>query len=105
MSDSYETLKQYGKVGIVTHLTLSWSFLLGTYLFIQKTGKSDVLIKKLKLENKVPAKAGSFVIAGIVYKAVMPARIAASLMLIPLVVKFLGNESEQQVAPTDAKVN
>jgi len=90
MTDSYETLKQYGKVGIVTHLGLSWSFLLGTYLFIQRTGKSDVLIKKLKLENKVPAKAGSFVVASIIYKAVMPFRIAASLLVIPLVIKLLG---------------
>jgi hypothetical protein len=63
------------------------------------------LIKKLKLENKVPAKAGSFVIAGIVYKAVMPARIAASLMLIPLVVKFLGNDNEQKATETDTKLN
>lgn len=44
-----ETLKQYGKVGIATHLALSWSFLLGTYVFIQRTGKSEMLIKKLKL--------------------------------------------------------
>ena len=93
MSDFYETLKQYGKIGIITHLSISWSFLLGTYLFIQRTGKSDWLIKKLKLESKVPAKAGSFVIAGIVYKAVMPVRIAASLMIIPLVVKALGQDS------------
>lgn len=63
------------------------------------------MIKKLKLENKVPAKAGSFVIAGIVYKAVMPARIAASLMLIPLVVKFLGNDNEQKATETDTKLN
>jgi hypothetical protein len=63
------------------------------------------LIKKLKLENKVPAKAGSFVIAGIVYKAVMPARIAASLMLIPLVVKFLGTDKEEKVPETDTKLS
>lgn len=48
-SDTMDILKQYGKVGIATHLTLSWSFLLATYLFIQRTGKSEVLIKKLKL--------------------------------------------------------
>jgi len=47
--DTSEMLKQYGKVGIITHLALSWSFLLGTYIFIQWTGKSAVLIKKLKL--------------------------------------------------------
>ena len=47
--DSTELLQKYGKVGIVTHLALSWTFLLGTYLFIQRTGKSAVLIKKLKL--------------------------------------------------------
>lgn len=95
--DSMETLKQYGKVGIVTHLTLSWSFLLATYVFIQRTGKSEMLIKKLKLENKVPAKAGSFAIAGIIYKAVMPFRLAASLMILPFVVKALG--SQQQPVP------
>ena len=48
-SETMEILSKYGKVGIVTHLTLSWSFLLATYLFIQRTGKSEVLIKKLKL--------------------------------------------------------
>lgn len=47
--DSLDTLKQYGKIGIVTHLALSWTFLLATFVFIQRTGKSAVLIKKLKL--------------------------------------------------------
>lgn len=92
--DSMETLKQYGKLGIITHLALSWTFLLGTYIFIQRTGKSGVLIKKLKLENKIPEKAGSFVVAGIIYKAVMPFRLAASLVALPLVVKVFGIEPE-----------
>jgi hypothetical protein len=90
-------LKQYGKIGIATHLALSWSFLLGTYIFIQWTGKSAVLIKKLKLESKIPPKAGSFAIAGIIYKAVMPFRLALSAMVIPFVVKFIGDDDLPKV--------
>ena len=89
-----DTLAQYGKVGIATHLALSWTFLFTTYAVIQKTGKPGALIKKLKLEKKIPEKAGSFVTAGIIYKAVMPARIAFSLMVIPIVVNMLGTDAE-----------
>jgi hypothetical protein len=95
-----EQLQQYGKVGIITHLSLSWSFFLGTYLVVNKTNYSDQIIKYLKLENRIPAKAGSFVISGIIYKAVMPVRIGITLLALPLVVKFLGSpdgEAETQV--------
>ena len=64
---SFEELKEYGKIGIITHLALSWSFLFATYLVIQRTGKPGALIKRLNLESKIPEKAGSFVTAGIIY--------------------------------------
>jgi hypothetical protein len=102
-SSSMDTLKQYGKIGIITHLALSWTFLLATYLFIQRTGKSGLLIKKLKLESKIPEKAGSFAIAGIIYKAVMPARLAVSAMLIPLVIKAVGEDEPLPAVPEAPK--
>lgn len=49
MSDSFETIKKYGFMGIVTHLTLSWTLFVGTYLVVNRTGKAGSLIKLLKL--------------------------------------------------------
>ena len=74
---------------------MSWSFLFATYLVIQRTGKPGALIKKLNLENKIPEKAGSFVTAGIIYKALMPIRLAISLMVIPVVIKLTGQEKPE----------
>ena len=67
----------------------------GTYLFINRTGQSQRLINYLKLENKIPQKAGSFAISAIIYKAVMPFRIAFSLMVIPAVCYYLGDGKEE----------
>ena len=44
-----EKLKEYGKVGIITHLTLSWSMFAGTYVFVHKTKNAEKLIKYFKL--------------------------------------------------------
>lgn len=41
----------------------------------------------MKLESKIPKQAGNFAVAAIIYKAVMPARIALSLVAIPVVIK------------------
>ena len=35
----FENIQEYGKIGIVTHLALSWTFLFATYLVVNKTGK------------------------------------------------------------------
>lgn len=86
-----EQLQQYGKVGIITHLSLSWTFFLGTYLVVNRTNYSSKIIKHLKLESRIPAKAGSFAISAIIYKAVMPIRIGITLFTLPFVIKFLGN--------------
>jgi hypothetical protein len=91
-----EKLQEYGKVGIITHLALSWTFFAGTYLAVNRTKNPEKILKFLKLENKVPAKAGSFVISGIIYKAVMPARIALSLLCIPIVIKVLDINVEKK---------
>lgn len=84
-----DKVTEYGKVGIITHLSLSWSFFLGTYLIVNRTDYSTKIIKYLKIENKIPAKAGSFVISGIIYKAFMPMRIGLTLLTLPLVIKYL----------------
>ena len=91
-----DKLKEYGKVGIITHLALSWSFFAGTFLVMNQTKNPEKIIKYFKLENKIPAKAGSFVISGIIYKAVMPIRIGVSLMCIPLVIKWFDIQPEKQ---------
>lgn len=87
-----DKVTEYGKVGIITHLSLSWSFFLATYLVVNRTDYSTKIIKYLKIENKIPAKAGSFVISGIIYKAFMPMRIGLTLLTLPLVIKYLSIE-------------
>jgi hypothetical protein len=93
-----EQLQQYGKVGIITHLSMSWTFFLGTYLVVNRTSYSSRIIKYLKLENRIPAKAGSFAISAIIYKAVMPLRIGLTLVTLPFIVKYLGTEIEEKTA-------
>ena len=101
---SWETLQQYGKVGIVTHLTLSWSFFLATYIFVNKSGQAARLIKYLKLQDRIPPKAGSFAIAAIIYKAVMPARLAVTAATLPFVMQYFPPEENQRVAENESKV-
>ena len=88
-----DTIKEYGKVGIITHLALSWSFFGGLYLFVNRSNQTDKLIRYLKLQDKIPKAAGAFAISGIIYKAVMPVRIAVSILAIPIVVKAFGIQS------------
>ena len=85
---NFDNIQQYGKIGIFTHLALSWSFLFGTYFVVNKTGKPEKIIKYLKLQNKIPAKAGAFAISGIIYKAVMPLRIGLTLLVLPLMINL-----------------
>lgn len=82
-----EQIKEYGKIGIAVHLSLSWTFFGFAYMFVRKSSQTDKLIKFLRLENKIPKQAGAFAVAVIIYKAVMPARIALSALAIPLVIK------------------
>jgi hypothetical protein len=44
-----EKLQEYGKIGLITHLSLSWSIFLGTYLVVNRTTYSSKMIKYLKL--------------------------------------------------------
>ena len=98
-----DKFKEYGKIGIVTHLTISWTLFACTYLIIRNSNQTDKIIKFLKLQNKVPKTASSFVLSGIIYKATMPGRIALSLLAIPIVIKTFNlevgkveNEEEQK---------
>ncbi len=90
-----EKLQEYGKVGIITHLSMSWTFFLGTYLVVNKTDYSSRIIKYIKLESRIPAKAGSFAISAIIYKAVMPFRIGLTLVTLPFIVQLLGNTQDE----------
>ena len=82
-----EKVKQYGKVGIITHLTLSWTFFAGLYGFVSWTKQPERLIRFMKLQDKIPKGMGAFAIAGIIYKALMPVRIGVSVLAVPIVVK------------------
>jgi hypothetical protein len=49
MGDSFETIKKYGVLGLITHITMSASFFAATYLLVHRTGKTASLIKWLRL--------------------------------------------------------
>lgn len=87
-----EQVLEYGKIGLITHLTLSWSFLGCLWIIVSRSKNPQKIIRYFKLENKVPEKAGSFLIAGIIYKFVMPIRIGVSIIAIPLVIKIMGQD-------------
>ena len=87
-----EKISEYGKIGIITHLSLSWTFFAGTYILLSRGKSPQRIIKYFKLENKIPANAGSFIVAGIIYKAVMPFRLAFSAVAIPVVISALGTD-------------
>ena len=91
-----DKLKEYGKIGIFTHLALSWTFFAGTYVVIKNSNKTDKIINYLKLQDKIPKSASSFMVSAVIYKAVMPVRIALSLLAIPLVISTFNIEIEQK---------
>jgi hypothetical protein len=82
-------IKKYGTVGIITHLTISWSMFGLIYLIVSRAGQTDKIIKWFRLEQRLSKGAGNFAIAAVIYKTIMPVRIAISLMAIPIVVKKL----------------
>jgi hypothetical protein len=57
------------------------------YLTINKTKKTDKLVSFLRLQNRVPKQAGAFAITTIIYKVIMPLRIAMTLIVTPIVVR------------------
>ena len=57
------------------------------YVVVRKSKQTDKIIKYLKLEDKIPKQAGAFAISAIIYKAVMPARIAVSVITVPIIIK------------------
>lgn len=44
-----EKIQKYGKIGIITHLAISWSILGGLYVGVGQTGQGPKLVKLLKL--------------------------------------------------------
>lgn len=84
-----DIMKKYGKVGIITHCAISWTFFAITYLTISRTGQASKIIQYFKLENRIPKNAGTFAISALIYKVAMPGRIALSLLTIPIVCKKL----------------
>ena len=87
-----DKLKEYGKIGIVTHLSLSWSLFAGAYLLIHNSTQTDKIINFFRLQIKVSKGVSSFVIAAVIYKVTMPVRIALTLATVPLVIKTFGLE-------------
>ena len=106
VSDADESLlgkiKKYGKVGIITHLAVSWAVLGLAYIVISRTNQTQKIIQFFKLENKIPPKAGNFAIAFLVYKASIPVRFGISLMTIPLVIKAVDIKVEEDQASNAA---
>ena len=87
-----EKLQEYGKIGIITHLSLSWSIFAGTYLLVRNSNKTNQIVSYLNLSSKIPKGASAFVISAVIYKALMPARIALTLVTLPVIIKTFNLE-------------
>lgn len=73
----------------MTYLAVSWPLLGMLYLGINRSGKTDKVIKYFNLQNKISPKAGSFAVSFVIYKMLIPVRIAITLAIIPTVFKQL----------------
>jgi len=85
-------LKEYGKIGIVTHISLSLSFY-GIFYFLisRKFIDPKKYLKKIGYKdssNKVET-AGDMLLAYILYKATMLLRLPLTIALVPIVAKIL----------------
>ena len=91
-----DKFKEYGKIGIITHLTISWTLFACTYLVVRNSNQTDRIIKFFKLQERIPKSASSFVLSGVIYKATMPGRIALSLLAIPIVIRTFNLETKKE---------
>ncbi len=85
-----ETIYEYGKVGLAIHFGFSLAFYGAACLLIHRTKHLTRILTFLKIQDKIPRKAGTAATGYIVYKAAMPLRLAVSAMAIPLIVSFWG---------------
>jgi hypothetical protein len=84
--------QKYGKVFLVTHIFLSINFFGLCYYLISKGVDVKPYLKKVGIDlskYQHADKAGNAVGAYAIYKITMPARLAFSAMVVPLVNKIL----------------
>jgi hypothetical protein len=62
-------------------------------LIVKRAANLEKIIKFLKLSTKITPKMGNFAISFIIYKAIMPMRLALSALVIPIVIKYLPDEN------------
>lgn len=85
-----DKIKKYGPIGIGTYLTISWTCLGIIYLVISRTGQAGYIIRKLRLEKRVSEKAGALAVTLVIYKAIIPLKIALTMMILPTIIDKLG---------------
>lgn len=68
-------------------MAVSWPLLGLIYLGVSRSGKANSIIKYFNLQNKVSPKAGSFAVSFVLYKMLIPVRLAITIAIIPIVFK------------------
>lgn len=77
----------YGRVGLMVYGTLMVTTFLGSY-FVLQAGLHQLLPESVLAW--LPANATSFVGAYALYKSLQPSRIAAALVITPIVARWMG---------------
>jgi hypothetical protein len=85
-----ELITRYGKLTIGTHIFLSFSFYIGTYLLLSKGVDMNHYLKKINLDisNKTTKTTSNMLAAYIIYKVTMPIRIPVTMVVVPFLAKF-----------------
>lgn len=103
----YEALvARYGKVAIITYFSIFFSVLFGFWLAIISGADLAAGLSRLGLDtSSATSRSGTFVVAYGFTKLTQPLRIAATVLLTPLIARFVGRAPQDPAAVDPAAVD
>lgn len=91
-----ETLKKYGGLAVATHFTMSLGFYAAAFLIVKRGVNLKPLMKFLKIpDTKFSEGASTATGAYVIYKAIMPLRLAATAATVPILASYLGKHPRE----------
>jgi len=91
-------MQEYGKLALVTHLTLSLISFSSIYFLVYKGFDLDFILNKFNFnkhknkenkENKSINKYGHLTLSFVIYKAISPIRYSLTFITVPIIAKLL----------------
>lgn len=97
----YEALvARYGKVAIITYFSIFFSVLFGFWLAILSGADLAAGLSSLGLDTRsASSRSGTFVVAYGFTKLTQPIRIAATVILTPLIARLVGRTPQEPEPP------